>query len=435
MAENADLQIVPLLKKLKITSEKIFEDENFLEEVKNDLHEEGYGGCNEDNGPDAKRIWQVLARAVNSSVRAVKYVNLRDENIQVTKTRLKKMLLSETKSLGNYLRKPFMHELASQLKSPQDVADPTILGIKQQAPISFVTKLIEQQFSIQWNTESVNGVREPEDFNFFKFCDVEKLESARKGKNKQMEGKTRHLKYDPRRAHVKVQLYRFCRANTIRECSVKALCPYVYIRTRRGWKKWHPLEGTYNTLISAEHSHFSWMNEHIYNYISSHAIKIKENRIEKALKKHTLYWAVLEDKDFQPGIHLKLNVVGKTQVYVGKANNGIDGRWLADANSHCKMMKNCLENVQEMTTYDPLRVHGIQLVDARILLAKLREEECALFVMNTYDGDAASKNLEADEKAHIKGELPRNGNRNVSLLTQCPDWKPKYMAYGMNGRE
>jgi hypothetical protein len=426
----ADLQIVSLLQNLKVTSEKIFEDKNFREEIKNALHHEGYDGCNEDN---PERIWQVLARAVTSSVRVVKYVNLRDDNIEVTKTRLKKMLLSDTQSLSNCLRKPLTHALVSKLKSPQDVADRTILGITKEAPISFVTKLIEQQFSIQWNTESVNGVREPEDFNFNKFCDVEKLKSAGNGKDKQMEGKTRHLKYDPRRAHVKVQLYRFCRANTIMEYSVKGLCPYVYIRIRGGWEKWDPLEST-NTFTSVEHPHFSWMNKHIYQYISSHAIKIQNNNLEEALDKHTLYWAVVQDKDFQPGNHLKLNVVGKTQVYVGRANKGINGRWLADANSHCKMMKNCLENVQEMTTYDPLRVHGIQLVDARILLAKLREEECALFVMNTYDGDKASKNLEAVEKAHIEGKLPQNGNMNVSLLTECPDWKPKCMAYGMNGR-
>ncbi|CAB3993248.1 Hypothetical predicted protein [Paramuricea clavata] len=308
----------------------------------------------------------------------------------------------------------------------------TIIGIKKQAPICFVTKLIEQQFSIQWDTDSVNGVKEPEDFNFYTFCDVQKLKKARNGNDEQMGGKTKHLKYDPRRAHVMVKLYRYCRANTIMEYSVKGLCPYVYIRTRRGWNEWNPLGGT-NTFKSAEHSHFSWMNNHIYDYISSHAIKIKENGIEKALKKHTLYWAVVQDGDFLPGTHLQLNVIGKTQVYVGKANNGINGRWLADANSHCKMMKICLGNVQEMTTYEPLRVHGIQLVDARILLAKLRGEQCALFVMNTYNKDAASV-LEEDEKAHIKGELPGNGDENVELLTQCPDWKPKYMAYGMNGR-
>ena len=433
MAENADLQIVPLLKKLKITSEKIFEDEDFLEEVRNDLHEEGYDGCNEDNGPDAEGIWQVLARAASSSVRVVKYVNLKDKNIQVTKTRLKEMLLSETQSLSGCLSRPLTHKLICKLKSPQDVADQRILGITKEAPISFVTNLIEQQFSIQWNTKSVNGVREPENFNFYTFCDVEKIKKAGNAKYDQTGGKTRHLKYDPRRAHVMVQLYKYCRKNTIAEYSVEKLCPHVYIRTLEGWKKWHPLEGI-NTFTSVEDLHFNWMNEYIYQYISSNAMTIEVNNLNQTLKKHTLYWAVVQDGDFLRGIHLQLNPIGKTQVYVGKANHGINGRWLADANSHCKMMKNCLENVQEMTTYDPLRVHGIQLVDARILLAKLREEECALFVMNTYDGDAASENLEADEKAHIKGELPRNGNRNVSLLTECPDWKPKCMAYGMNGR-
>jgi hypothetical protein len=40
-----------------------------------------------------------------------------------------------------------------------------------------------------------------------------------------------------------------------------------------------------------------------------------------------------------------------------------------------------------MTTYDPLRLEGIKLIDARLALAKVREQNTALFVIKTFGDD------------------------------------------------
>ena len=87
---------------------------------------------------------------------------------------------------------------------------------------------------------------------------------------------------------------------------------------------------------------------------------------------------------------MELDEISRTQVYVGKANNGIRGRWTKDKGNHCDMMKKCLDNVNDMETYDPSRLKGIQLVDARLALAKVRREKTALFVMKTF-GDEVEK--------------------------------------------
>ena len=100
-----------------------------------------------------------------------------------------------------------------------------------------------------------------------------------------------------------------------------------------------------------------------------------------------MYLALIEDKDFKSGKKLKLPGISKYQGYVGMAINGIHGRWLESGGSHCEMMKRCLDNVNSMTTYDPIRLQGIQLVDVRLALAKVREEKCALFVLNIFSDE------------------------------------------------
>ena len=51
-----------------------------------------------------------------------------------------------------------------------------------------------------------------------------------------------------------------------------------------------------------------------------------------------------------------------------------------------------------MTTYDPLRLKGISLVDARLVLAKLRGDKCGVFLLKTF-GDDSEKAIITKEKA------------------------------------
>ncbi|CAB3979764.1 Hypothetical predicted protein [Paramuricea clavata] len=143
-----------------------------------------------------------------------------------------------------------------------------------------------------------------------------------------------------------------------------------------------------------------WINTSILKFIAENADEQVGNR-KDILAKPTLYWVVVNDRDFEPGNKLKLKSIGQTQVYVGKANNGIQGRWITDGKSHCEMIKKCLDNVCAMTTYDPLRLEGIQLVDARLALAKVRGERTALFVIKTF-GDAVEKAEIALQKAQVR---------------------------------
>ena len=85
-------------------------------------------------------------------------------------------------------------------------------------------------------------------------------------------------------------------------------------------------------------------------------------------------------------------------MYVGKAENGIRARWLDERGSHCEAMKKCVDNARAMTTYDPLRLKGIELVEARLTLAKVRRDRCALFLVKTF-GDDVEKATIAHEKA------------------------------------
>ena len=193
--------------------------------------------------------------------------------------------------------------------------------------------------------------------------------------------------------------------------SKEQLCPTVYIKTNDGWKTWqaHDDEFSHVKDINVD---LSWIDPHILEFITQNADVQRGDSIDSlknSLKKPTLYWAVLKDGDFIPGQNLKLESISQTQVYVGKANNGIRGRWTKDKGNHCEMMKKCLDRACAMTTYDPLRLEGIQLVDARLALAKVRqvteptpdlfprqkpqEEKTALFVIKTFGDDVEKADL------------------------------------------
>ena len=165
----------------------------------------------------------------------------------------------------------------------------------------------------------------------------------------------------------------------------------MYVRINDGWKTWDTDTGTFT---KSESENFSWINESIKSFIDGNADEQDVDNLEQCLSKPTLYWAVLEDKDFGSGEKLKLEEIGKTQVYVGKANNGIRGRWTTDCDNHCAMMKKCLDNVLAMETYDPLRLEGISLVDSRLALAKVRGERTALFAIKTFGDDVEKAKLQ-----------------------------------------
>ena len=183
---------------------------------------------------------------------------------------------------------------------------------------------------------------------------------------------------------------------------------------------------------------FDWISEPIRRYILSEAetipaAELRDGRLTERLTKHTLYWAVVEDSNFRAVENLGLNQIGRTQVYVGKANKGIKNRWLTSPSSHCRKMKRCLSVFHDKKAYNAELVSDVQLVDAVLLLEKLKgNTNSALFLMQTFDG---GKELRNAEKRNIDGRRSPKKHLNIipsSELDLRPRWKPIDIAYGMN---
>ena len=286
---------------------------------------------------------------------------------------------------------------APDMNSPRDLAKHLKSDLKSDQQ-KMVKNIIQHQFDIRWETGPPAG--EPDDYTFYDLCDMENTKAS--------------FLYEPRKAHVYATLYKECRRKSIsrlRKITKKKLCPKVFIRTPDGWKSW---EAQKDEFSKAGMKECLWIKKPIFDYIKDNADEQKNETLKESLKKHTLYWAVIEDSDFRAGSVLKLNDIGKSQVYIGKANNGIKGRWLEDGGNHCEKMKECLDTVNAMTTYNPMFFKAIQLVDARLALAKVRGEEkekTALFVMKTFGDDIQEKinNLnQSEEKLRDAKKQPEN---------------------------
>ena len=435
------------------------------------------------DNPDERQMMKALAVAVNQAIQKKKIepVNRNDRKFKVNKE-LYDLLAGgyETnKSPQEYFRKNV--DLQKGLSSPRDLAEACL---KSNAPQWLVASMIQHQFEIKWDPDS----GEPDDYSFWEFYVTESTQ--------------KYFKYKPRLAHVKTTLYKeYCRRpeqyNKILDDALRSpkntLCPEVYFSTINGWKAWQAYDEEDNKEDEFREVNFSdefseWSGKDILNFIEEYAKKQTlddvslENGKTHPLEKPTLYWAVINDSDFlcyeDELKDLKSKSIGQTQVYVGKANNGIKGRWLDDDSNHCEMMKKCLDNVCAMTTYDPLRLEGIQLVDARLALAQVRREKIALFVIETFGDDletlknevlgiqtslnqvddnpifgdheleqrkkelkSALKNAEDRLKSRetaVKQELKEKetSHLNGELGVKIPnneEWKPTDMKFGMNG--
>ena len=393
MGERDVVPLDKILDSLEFMADNIRKGSCF-EEIKDQLKGCKYAWLIGDN-PDKWEVMKALAVAVNKAIKEKKIEPV-DKKSKKVNEELYHLLEEKTMvSPSTYFRRNVNVDL--KITSPRVLAEVCLLSKAKDAQW-LVKNMIQRQFDINWETTT----GEPYDHSFYDFCDTEKTK--------------KFFKYKPRQAHVKATLYKECRhkqqmLNDLLHKTKNSVRPEVFVNTVDGWKIWQALdeedeEGKFTLLpkdpdpISSEK--FSWIDPSILNFIKKNADiqKPDDNSLNQSLEKPTLYWAVIKDSKFKPGNCLKLKEIGSTQVYVGKANNGIKGRWMKDSGSHCEMMKKCLDNVCAMTTYDPLRLEGIQLVDARLALAKVREktEKSALFVMKTF-GDDLEKAEIAVQKA------------------------------------
>ena len=200
-------------------------------------------------------------------------------------------------------------ETLSMAKSPLDLAK----HLKKSAPLWLVKNLIKNQFGFKWATET--GI--PSSFSYYEFCEGQ--------------GSLKHMKYKPKKAQIKVELYQESLMRSPRELqlSEEELCPLVYVKTTEGWKSWQAKGGKVEIVRSNED--FKWIHESIRNYILENADEMRgdnegdqsrneKTNLEKALEKPALYWVVIND-NFQIGPSSQLKDVGHTQVCVSFHRN------------------------------------------------------------------------------------------------------------------
>ena len=91
-------------------------------------------------------------------------------------------------------------------------------------------------------------------------------------------------------------------------------------------------------------------------------------------------------------------------MFVGKAENGIRRAWIDDTGGHGDMMKRCADHVRSMTTYEPLRLKGMHLIDARLVLGKLRNDKCGVFLLKTFGDDSEKATIMKEKASAVCGE-------------------------------
>ena len=192
----------------------------------------------------------------------------------------------------------------STARSPLDVAK----HVKKSAPLWLVKILLKNQFRFKWSTET--GL--PSCFSYYEFCEAQ--------------GNLKHLKYKPKKAQVKVELYHesLRRSGGEIQLGEEQLCPLVYVKTTTGWKTWRANDGVVGEVRSIEE--FKWMHESVRNYILENADEMREDteedqsrkdatNLQRSLDKPALFWVVVND-EFQTGKSSQLREICHTQVCI-----------------------------------------------------------------------------------------------------------------------
>lgn len=276
----------------------------------------------------------------------------------------------------------------------------------------WVKNLWANQFKIHWNT--YDGYPDP--FSFYGFCREFGLAES-------------ELTYQLRREHVMTRLWREQeKLKEICECDRREFCPPVYVKNGVTWQKWNWNNDETN-LVNEGDGSIEWItNDGLKEYITTNSVENVDLEAQ-----NQLYWAVFEEDDFVNDNPHGEDFPGRTQVYVGRSENGITGRWLGTGGSHCVKMLGACKRICKKDSYDLtfLCPRDFQLVDLRLLLHKASHEDgsnSGLFIMGTFTDKEDLKNA---ERINIQGK--RIDNPESPIIPSTPEWNPKNMKYGMNG--
>ena len=289
-------------------------------------------------------------------------------------------------------------------KSPLDFVD--ILVSNNNATEEVVQKLFEKQYEIVWYT----ATRDPDQFSFYEFCEsVKRARSQSEGQN----SGNNVMTYKTRRAHVISRLYQTQKELLgIRGLNHEELCPPIYARYKTVDSKWATWTYKYNketksgTWVQKKGENIDWItNEDLKEYIKNKSKKQNFNDDCLPTNERQLYWAVFEEDDNQlrqPGEPLPCEPLpSETQVYIGKAQNGIKERWSESGTAHSKRMEFARDVMCNMLSYDPTALLREQLVDLRLLLHKACNPDgskIGLFIMgDDFSDDKALKEAESKD--------------------------------------
>ena len=260
-----------------------------------------------------------------------------------------------------------------------------------------------------WNISRNTKSGDPEDFTYSEFC-------AKAGSREL-------LHYSPRNAQVKVQLYKEFLTHGLEKPSDSGeLCPAIYMQNQAGkWEQWTWRENkgkhkqVFQTIGNIE-TELKWMQNPIFK-----AVTKKNGELSQYLTKSSVYWAVINDNDSLAGPPLDLNEVGKSQVYIGETETGIKNRWFTDGNNHGSCIMNSLNDKPSPT--------NTQLVHARLASAYFREEDRALFLMNTSDN---KESVQGEQNQEIEGFSTKDGEKKHIVSLEKGQWRSRDMEYGLN---
>ena len=321
-------------------------------------------------------------------------------------------------------RNDFQLLTAEEYKSPRDLV--SVLVYNGDATRATVKKLFEKQYEFEWHTET----GDPDPFSFYGFCDDVFQEN-----DEDLDVMT----YNTRKAHVISRLYHVQKELLkIRHVPYQELCPPVYVLSSDAtlWETWkfdfheNKLKIIYSNDVE---KNIGWItNDKLREYITSKSLKNRSGNLPNEVGH--LYWAVLEEDDYDKDRKRSETLPFRTQVYVGQAKNGIKERWTGDGTSHCKKMEFARDVMCDMLSYDPTALRFEQLVDLRLLLHKAcnqNYENSGLFIMDQFinqTDDQNKKLLNAAETNNINGYA--SSDRKTPIIDNF--WRPKDMNYGMN---
>ncbi|XP_078616459.1 uncharacterized protein LOC144884836 [Branchiostoma floridae x Branchiostoma japonicum] len=221
--------------------------------------------------------------------------------------------------------------------------------------------------------------------------------------------------YDIRRAALMGQVYEE-RHEIPEVLSVKKqeyVCPPIYTRlknTKPFGKDWQVSYFTKGQFRTVETDFPVWItHEKLKGFLACDHCVTKYNYRTHTGATNALFLLLIRDDTYRragnasspngaraPKEHMFVNLPSEFQVYVGTAERGTLDRWVYGRNSHCNSIWAFYKHVNQLREWKPFP-GKISLPELSLALARMRGQDCALFVISNHSN---TKDL-MDESARL----------------------------------